>query len=162
MLLLELMDANLLEALEPPKWKYKNETPPRVFLIIDDCVGTEIYNPKSPLVSMCLKHRHLGITDKEGEALGLSIAFCCQTYRNNASLPRPIRENATHLLLFKNKDENQLKAIHEEVGQDIDLDTFNRYFEYATATPHSFLMVDFAPKEKFLSFRKNFDEILYD
>ena len=156
------MDAGFLDQPVRPKWKYKSEKPPVVFLVIDDAMGTEIMNPKSGLVQLCISHRHLGCPDRNGCALGLSIALLAQSYSAQGGIPRPIRENATHLCLFKNKDENQMLKIHEEIGQDISVEQFDNYFKYATETPHSFLMVDFHPKEKFLSFRKNFDEILFD
>lgn len=55
-----------------------------------------------------------------------------------------------------------MTKIHEEIGQDIQLEQFDEYFRYATTEPYGFLMVDFHPKEKHMSFRKNFNELLYD
>jgi hypothetical protein len=66
-------------------------------------------NPSSGLVNTCIKHRHVA------DGLGLSIAMLVQTYCAVGGLPRPIRENCTLLCLFKLKDQNQLKKIHEEI-----------------------------------------------
>ena len=43
---------------------------------------------------------------------------------------------------FKLKDQNQLKKIHEEIGSDVDLDRFDKLFEYATSKPYGFLAID--------------------
>ena len=83
-----------------------------------------------------------------------------QSYCAIGGVPRPIRENTTLLLLFKCKDENQRKKIHEEIGADVDLEKFDAMFNYATEEPFNFLTVDFNPKEKEKQFRKNFDEYL--
>ena len=83
-----------------------------------------------------------------------------QSYCAIGGVPRPIRENCTLLLLFKLKDENQRKKIHEEIGADIDLEKFDSMFSYATEEPFSFLTIDFNPVDKEKQFRKQFDEYL--
>ena len=75
-------------------------------------------------------------------------------------LPRPIRENCTLLCLFKLKDQNQLKKIHEEIGSDVDLERFDKLFEYATSKPYGFLAIDFNPKSADHTFRCCFNEYL--
>ena len=83
-----------------------------------------------------------------------------QTYCAVGGLPRPIRENCTLLCLFKLKDANQLKKIHEEIGSDVDLDKFDQMFAYATSKPYGFLCIDFNPKSPDQAFRANFNEYL--
>jgi hypothetical protein len=141
----------------PPKWKYPKEHPPRVACVIDDFIGTDICKPRAKLVNLCIRHRHIA------DGLGVSLFLLAQTYCAIGGIPRAIRENTTHLLLFKNKDEAQMKKIHSEIGQDIDLDRFEEMRKYCTegeGNEHGFLMVDFHPQSKEKSFRRNFEEYL--
>jgi hypothetical protein len=139
---------------EPPKWKYKHVRPPRVFLIIDDCVGTELMNPKSGLLNLCIKHRHIG------KGLGISIALLVQSYCAVGGVARPIRENTTMLLLGKCKDENQIEKIHQEIGADVDLEKFDALYKYATDKPFGFLIIDFHPKEPSKMFRADWNTFI--
>jgi hypothetical protein len=145
---------------EPPKWKYKHVRPPRVFLIIDDAVGTEIMNPKSGLLQLCIRHRHTGKMKKLGGSLGISIALLTQSYSTNGGIPRAVRENCSMLLLGKTKDENQIEKIHQEIGTDIDLDKFDALYKYATDKPFGFLIIDFSPKDKSKQFRAGWNEFI--
>ena len=138
----------------PPVWKYQKEVPPRLFLCIDDCMGTDLFKPRAKLINFCIKHRHIA------DGLGISVAMLVQSYCAIGGVPRPIRENTTMLLLFKCKDENQRKKIHEEIGADIDLEKFDKMYTYAKEEPFSFLTVDFNPKAPEKQFRKQFDEYL--
>ena len=90
----------------------------------------------------------------------LAIALLGQTYCAVGGLPRPSRENCTLLCLFKLKDQNQLKKIHEEIGSDVDLERFDKLFEYATSKPYGFLAIDFNSKSADHTFRCCFNEYL--
>ena len=58
-LLLEHQNLDFFEG--PPVWKYPVEHPPRLGVIIDDCLGTPLLSkPSAGLVNMCIKHRRLG------------------------------------------------------------------------------------------------------
>ena len=152
--LMEYQDRGFFEG--PPKWKYKNEVPPRLMLLIDDCMGTDLMSkPSAKLVWFCIRHRHIAA------GTGISIAMCVQSYCALGGVPRPIRENATQLWLFKLKDENQRKHIHDEIGSDVSVEKFDEMLAYSTAKPFGFLMIDFNPKTPEQMFRKNFDEYLY-
>ena len=152
-LLFSLMDTNL----GPPKYKYKDDShPPRLFLIIDDCMGTDIFKPRGGLVKFCIKHRHIA------DGLGISVAMLVQSYCAVGGVPRPIRENCTCLCLFKSAAQHgaQLEKIHSEIGADIDLAKFDKLFTYATSKPYGFLFIDFNPKEKEKQFRSGLDEYI--
>jgi hypothetical protein len=139
----------------PPKWKYANgDKPARMALIVDDSLGTKLFGPKSGFTNLCVKHRHVG------EGIGVSIFILAQTYSTTNGIPRAIRENCTHLALFKNKDQNQIAKICEEIGSDIDVEDFLKLFQYATSEPFGFLFVDFSPKTPQQAFRKNFAQYL--
>jgi hypothetical protein len=153
MKLIEFMEYGFLEG-EKPEWKYKHERLPRVFLIIDDCMGTDLFNRKSGLTNLCIKHRHIA------EGTGISIAMLTQSYCANEGLPRPIRENTCLLLLFKNTQEQQIKKIFEEAGDKLTEEQFYGMFNYATSKPFGFMMIDFHPKSDEMKYRSNFNEFL--
>tara|TARA_R110000824_G_scaffold25396_1_gene88512 strand:+ start:163 stop:1083 length:921 start_codon:yes stop_codon:yes gene_type:complete len=139
-----------------PKWKYKHDGPGRCAIVIDDAVGTDLYNkPSSGLTQFCISHRH------RAKGVGCSVFMLVQSYCCKEGVPRPIRENCTHLCLFKLKDENQLDKIHKEIGCDMNMEKFDDIFKHATEEPYCFLTVDFCPKEDKKQFRKNFNEYLY-
>ena len=143
----------------PPKYKYKDEShPPRLFLIIDDCMGSDLFKPRGGLVQFCIKHRHIA------DGLGISVAMLVQTYAcaNNAGVARPIRENCTVLCLFKSAAQHgaQLEKIHSEIGTDIDLDKFDKLFTYSTSKSYGFLFIDFNPKDPDKQFRSGLDEFI--
>jgi hypothetical protein len=139
----------------PPQWKYPDDShPPRIFLIIDDCMGTELMNPKSGLVSLATKHRHLA------RGLGISMAILMQSYSAIGGCPRVIRENCTLLCLFKCKDDNQIEKIHQEIGADIEIEKFDKLFQYATSKPYGFLTIDFSPKTPEQTFRSGWSEYI--
>jgi len=95
--------------MEMPKWKYSLECPPRLALIIDDCLGTDLMAKRTAgLVNTCIKHRHLS------DGLGVSIFMLVQSYCAQGGVNRAIRENATNLWLFKINDYNQIKKVKEE------------------------------------------------
>ena len=151
-----LLDYQELDFFEgAPKWKYDKEVPPRLALIIDDAMGTDLYSkPRAGLTKFIIAHRHWG------DGLGISVFMLTQSYCAIGSIARPIRENCTHLLLFKLRDENQRKKILEEIGSDVSLEKFEEMFDYATAEKHNFLFVDFNPKSPDKQFRHNFDTYL--
>lgn len=145
-----VMDNNGLE----PQWKYPKERPPILIWILDDCLGWDIYKPSAGLTKFIQSHRH-------HSKIGISVAMCTQTYcTKEAGIARPIRENTTMLSLWKVKDQNQLRRIHDEIGNDVSLEQFDAMLEQATSKPHGFLTVDFTPKKPEYAFRANFDEYL--
>jgi hypothetical protein len=137
-----------------PQWKYEIERPPILFLVLDDCLGWDIYKPTAGLTKFVQSHRH-------HHKIGISVAMLVQTYcTKEAGVARPIRENTTILCLWKVKDQNQLKRIHDEIGNDISLEKFDQMLEYATSKPFGFLTIDFCPKKAEYGFRANFNEYL--
>lgn len=124
-------------------------------VVVDDCLGTPVFaNSSVGMVNLCIKHRHIA------NGLGTSILILTQTYSSVGGLPRPIRENCTLLLLFKNKDENQINKICSEIGTDVSVDKFMEYFKYATKKQYDFLTIDFHPESKDKTFQRSFTEYL--
>ena len=86
-----------------PEWKYPVEQAPRLALIMDDCIGGDVYKPSAGLTKFICSHRHWG------KGLGISIFMLVQSYCSREGVARPIRENCTALWLFRMSDERQIK-----------------------------------------------------
>jgi hypothetical protein len=140
-----------------PQWKYRKEVMPRLAVICDDSIGSDLLLPSAGLTKFVISHRH------HAKGMGISVFMLVQSYCGigNNGVARGIREQITLLLLFKCRDEAMRKKIHSEIGSDIDLDKFDKFFDYATQEDFGFLMIDFAPKNKERVFRKNFNEYLF-
>jgi hypothetical protein len=141
---------------EPPKWKYRNEVPPRLALVIDDSMGTDIMLPSAGLTKFVIAHRHWG------EGLGISVFMLVQSYTAGAGqgLSRPIREQTTQLWLFKISQENQLKKIYEESDLDINYDKYIQLCNQVHSVPYNFLVIDFNAKFPEKKYRNGFKEFI--
>jgi hypothetical protein len=140
------------------KWNGKK---PIMCILFDDCQGSDLYKPKCNLYNHVIKHRHLGQFKTLKGALGVSMIFAVQSYKSiGGGLPRGIRSQATWLMLFKTKDIKELDEVADEASGEISKERFLEVYEEATNEDHSFLFVDFHPKEKDLMFRKRFDHYI--
>ena len=139
----------------PPEWKYPKEQPPRLAIVLDDCLNTDIMSRRtSGLVNLCIRHRHIM------DGLGVSIFMLVQSYCANGGVPRVIRENCTHLVLFKINDQNQIKKIKEESDLEVTDEEFDEMLKKCHAEDYQFLMIDFANKCATKKYRKGFNEFL--
>ena len=77
-----------------------------------------------------------------------------------SGLGRALRENVSLLTVFKNKQEKQLDVIRDELASVVDVELFNKAYEYATKERFGNLTVDFAPKKPEFQFRKNLNEFI--
>lgn len=142
--------------MEKPKWKYSLECPPRLALIVDDCLGTDLMAKRTAgLVNTCIKHRHLS------DGLGVSIFMLVQSYCAQGGVARPIRENCTNLWLFKINDYNQIKKIKEEADLPVSEEDFEKMCHQCHEIPYNFLFIDFNPKDESKRFRSGFGNYLH-
>ena len=147
--------------IKKPDYKYHNK-PPRAVAIIDDAVGTDVYigTGAKKMTSLALKHRHISPM-RHGGVLGISLALLAQTVATNmGSIPRAVRENSTHIIIVgKTKDEKKQKQTYEEMGDGLTQDQFFALWNFCCPEddPHSFLFLDYNPKDRSKRFRKNFD-----
>jgi hypothetical protein len=161
---LNLNDADIMQKLltyhelgfldSPPVWKYKKEVPPRLGVIIDDCLGSELFLPTAKLTSFCCNHRH------HGNGLGISVWMLVQSYCCKEGIAKPIREQCTALLLFKLVQEKNLQRIWEESDVPIKYEDFKKMCVDVHKEPHAFLFIDFAFKRPEHRFRHNLDKFL--
>lgn len=75
-------------------------------------------------------------------------------------ISRTLRENLTHLLIFKNRQEKQMGKIREELGSALDENKFQIAYEHATKEKYGNLLCDFNPKCPSMTFRKNLNELI--
>jgi len=140
----------------PPECKYGHR--PVLGLIIDDCQGTPLYvqSAKNPLINLLLRHRHVG------RGLGISVWLMAQSYNSPSGIPRSVRQNLTTLFLGRQKNEDVVKQIAEELGGSINKEDFVKIFNkcHENDNPHDFLVIDFHPKDKEKMFRKNLNEYI--
>ena len=140
----------------PPSWKYKKEVPPRLTLVIDDSMGTDIMLPSAGLTKFVIAHRHWG------EGLGISVFMLVQSYTAGAGqgLARPIREQTTQLWLFKIAQEGQLKKVFEESDLEINYEKYLELCSQVHSVPYNFLMIDFNAKDPEKKYRNGFKEFI--
>jgi hypothetical protein len=157
-LLIKFMEHGILDMAElgnEPESKYGHK--PVLHLVLDDCQSSQLFVPstKNKLLNATIRHRHIG------DGLGLSMWFLVQSYSTNSGLPKAIRDNSTILVLFPMKNGNNVMKIIEEVGGNIDEETFNKVYDYATKDDgHDFLVIEFSPKNKKYTFKKNWNTVL--
>jgi hypothetical protein len=162
-LLLEFVD------MEKPKYKFMRNGKaykPIVVCFYDDCQGTDAFSPskKNMLNYMVIKHRHVGaVQHGDGKSIGVNLMFALQNYTSNSQgISKAIRGNCNILTIFRNKSENEMKLIAEEVSGEVDKETFFKVFQEATSIPYGFLTVDLNPKKTVKSqFRRCWNEYLY-
>ena len=63
-----------------------------------------------------------------------------------SGLPRVIRLNATHFIIYKTGDLKQLKQIYENFATYVNFEEFMRVYNYKVSKPHGFLFIDTDPK----------------
>lgn len=116
-----LAEINRLEALIVPDLRF--------LIIFDDLSGTkDLSNPRSPIVQLCLKRRHLKT----------SMMFLAQAYK---TINKTIRENFTDLVLLGNLNENSLRSVYEEFAHPKlrSYEDLWAYYLYATKGSYNFL-----------------------
>lgn len=153
--LVEYLDAGFLDYDFNEEWKYAKERPPRLACVIDDCMGTDLMTKRTAgLTNLCIRHRHIG------DGLGISLFMLVQSYCSRDGLARPIRENTTHLMLFKINDEAQIKKVKSESDLPVSDEEWTGMCEYAHSKPFNYLFIDFSPKCETKRFRNGMDEYI--
>jgi len=148
-----------------PKWKYgdKNVRPPQSLLILDDILSSPAILQSSGLTRIATLNRHIAPLSEPHSgrsACGLGVIIISQTYSMNQGISRTLRENLTHLLIFRNKQEKQMGKIREELGSAVDADKFMSAYNLAVKEKYGNLLVDFNPRCPTMTFRKNLNELI--
>ena len=86
--------------------------------------------------------------------LNTSLCFLTQSY---LSVPKDVRLNCTHYVLFKLSNKRELQNIAMNHSADIDYKDFSKIYRICTKELYHFLTIDTTKDKKFI---KNFDETL--
>ena len=145
--------------MEKPSWRFaengEEAHPPRFAIVLDDCLNSDVMRkPTAGLVNFCIRHRHVC------GGLGCSVFMLTQSYCSRGGVDRAIRENTTHLYLFRICDQNQIKKIFEECDLPIEFEEFEEMLKIAHATPFNFLHIDFCPTDPLKKYRNGWNEFL--
>jgi len=145
--------------MEKPHWRLAKEGeephPPRFAIVLDDCLNSDVMRkPTAGLVNFCIRHRHVC------GGLGCSIFMLTQSYCSRGGVDRAIRENTTHLYLFRICDQNQIKKIFEECDLPIEFEEFEEMLRMAHSVPYNFLQIDFCPNDPLKKYRNGWNEYL--
>ena len=147
---------------EKPTHKWGGRKP-MCALLCDDCVGSMLFTKGiRRLNKMVILHRHIGgLTNTDG-AIGLSLIFLLQSYIVQfGGVSTTMRNNFTHMLLGKTKNEKELNKIVEEFSGEISPEQFLKVYTYATSEQFGFLFIDLHKKDNHPSmFRKNLNEFI--
>ena len=118
-------------------------------------MGTDLMTKRTAgLTNLCIRHRHIG------DGLGISLFMLVQSYCSRDGIPRPIRENTTHLMLFKINDEGQIQKIKEECDLPVTDEEWETMCKYTHEKPFNYLFIDFSPKCETKRFRDGFDNYI--
>ena len=88
--------------------------------------------------------------------LNISLCFLTQSY---FSVPKDVRSNCTHYIIFKLKNKRELQNIAINHSADIDYKGFIKIYRNCTKEPDNFLFIDTTqPVDK--RFKKTFNDPL--
>ena len=153
--MVDYLDHGFFEPTTAQKWKYRTEQPPRLAVIIDDSLGTDLMARRNAgLTNLAIRHRHIA------DGLGISIFMLVQSYCSLGGVARAIRENCTHLLLFRINDEKQIAKVREESDLPCSEEEWVSMCKYAHDIPYNFLLLDFVPKTECRRYRSGFDNYI--
>ena len=124
---------------------YNKKRRRKVLIIFDDIISHVISDKKAQqiLKDLFIRCRKLNI----------SICFLTQSY---FSVPKDVRLNFTHHILFKLNNKRELQNIAINHSANIDYKDFIKIHRYCTREPFNFLTID-TKNNKVI---KNFDDIL--
>ena len=134
---------------------------------MDDVLDNiESYNLKHKRKILIIFHNMIShvICNKKGQQilkelfircrkLNISLCFLTQSY---FSVPKDVRLNCTHYIIFKLNNKRELQKIAINHSSDIDYKDFVKSYRNCTAQPYDFSTIDTVNNKVF----KNFDESL--
>ena len=124
---------------------YNKKRKRKVLIVFDDMISHAMPDKKAQkiLKDLLIRCRKLNI----------SLCFLTQSY---FSVPKDVRLNCTHYILFKLNNKRDLQNIAINHLVDFDYNDFIKIYRQSTKDPFNFLTID----TKNNRFIKNFDDIL--
>lgn len=117
---------------------FKKVTPvrPSFCLFCDDCQGSSLFskNAKNPFPNLVLRSRHVA------NGLGLTIVMAAQSMKNG--VPRSLRLNSTHWVLFRSMSASEQADMYDQVAAFTSKSEFDRLFELWTSPKHGYMFAD--------------------
>lgn len=156
-LLLEAVDCGVADLDEPPEYKYGKAAIPELWLVLDDCQSSPLFNQntrnKNNLSHVLIQHRHVGAR------LGLNVVILLQNFKNQVgTLARAMRMNLTAMMIWGYRDVKLLDDIYTEIGREVTEEEFYQLFDYATSGERfNAFVVEFGAKVRF---RRNLNEFI--
>ena len=145
-----------------PKHRWDGRKP-RIAVLFDDMLGSMMYSKPRKVNGLATYSRHLGGLE-EGGSIGVSLFFLIQSFKcQTGGLNKVIRNQATSMVIFKTKDDQELKDIAESVGGEISRERFLDVYNEAIGdgSGHPFLFIDLHKKpEQPSMFRRRFDQYI--
>ena len=150
-----------------PEWKYQHISgkirPPTSLLIMDDVLGSTALSQSESFTKLCIMNRHIApLSEPYGnrQSLGCSVIILSQCYSTRQGIPKSCRENATDIIMFKNKQKDAMKKIKDELAGAIDEAEFEEAYLFATEGKHDNLTITFNPDCPTKRFRKNLNQFI--
>lgn len=150
-----------------PEWKYKDISgkirPPTSLLVMDDVLGSTALSQSEAFTKLCIMNRHIAPLSEpfdNRQALGCSVIILSQVYSAQNGIPRACRENATDLILFKNRQKGAMEKIKQELAGAVDETEFEQAYLYATEGKHDNLCISFNPDCPTKRYRKNLNSYI--
>lgn len=145
-----------------PKHRWDGRKP-RIAVLFDDMLGSMMYSKPRKINALATYSRHLGGLE-EGGSIGVSLFFLIQSFKcQTGGLNKVIRNQATSMIIFKTKDDQELIDIASSCGGEISRDQFINVYDEAIGdgSGHPFLFIDLHKKpEQPSMFRRRFDQYL--
>ena len=118
----------------------------KVLIIFDNMISHVMPDEKAQqiLKELFIRYRKLNI----------SLCFLTQSY---FSVPKDVRLNCTHYILFKLNNRRELQNIAIDNSADIDYEDFLKIYRICTREPLNFFAIDTTKDKHFI---KNFNETL--
>ena len=160
-------DGQMNSRITKPEWKYNNVSgeirPPTSLLVMDDVLGSTALSQSEYFTKLCIMNRHIAPLSEafdNRQALGCSVIILAQSYSAQQGIPRACRENATDLILFKNKQKDAMKKIKDELAGAVDEQEFEVAYNFATKGKHDNLCISFNCDCPTKRYRKNLNEFI--
>ena len=135
---------DILESIEDYDKKRKRT----ILIVFDDMISHVMFDKKAQQV---LKEPFI-----ECRKLNISLCFLTQSY---FSVPKDVRLNCTHYIIFKLNNKRELQTIAINHSADIDYKDFIKIYRDSTKEPYNLLTIDtIQPFDK--RFKKKFNDSL--
>ena len=125
---------------------YNKKRKRKILIIFDDMISNVMLDKKAQQI----------LKDLFIRCRKLNISLCFLT-QSSFSVPKDVRLNCTHYILFKLNNRRELQNIAIDHSADIDYKDFIKMHRVCTKKPFNFLTIDTTKDNKFI---KNFHETL--